>query len=349
MEIRLAKESDCQRWNNFVKNHDRGWMYHLFEWGDIFSKIYGHKPIYLLAEQDRNIVGVFPIILIDSFLFGRVLVSMPYFCFGGMLSYSEKIDEGLLERASEIGMQYQAKYIEMRQVDAAKTSLPYRSNKTLMILDLAKTPEEQIGRFKPRLRNQVRNAIKNKANFTIRLGRDFKPLFKVYSENMRYLGSPHHSEELFKAILDTFPKNSLTATVFKDEIPIASAIALMYKGIVEIPCVSSLRAWNKHLANIKLYWHLIEYACDEGFNKFSFGRSSIDSGTYIFKKRWGAIAHKLPYSYLCITSDSKTCVDGQNRGNGIGRRVAIHIWRKMPLSLTRRIGPKVLRHLPPVI
>lgn len=341
MEIKIAEESDCTRWNNYVEYHGQSCIYHRFEWANIFLKIYGHKPIYLLAEHKKNIISILPIIIVNSYLFGRVMISMPYFGFGGIIADNDEALSCLLKKATEIGRQCRAKYLELRQLGNGFNFLPQRPDKVLMMLDLAKTPEEQIRLLKPRLRNKVRNA--SKADFITQIGRDFKSFYYVYSQNMRHLGSPCHPQELFEAILETFPKNAFTINVFKSDAPVASAIALTHKGTIEIPCISSLREWNKDWANIKLYWSIIEYACNEGFNKFSFGRSSINSGTYNFKERWGAKAYELPYSYLSFTSNTKSynCSPA-----GIGRKAAMNIWRKLPLSVTRYLGPKILHHLP---
>jgi hypothetical protein len=46
-----------------------------------------------------------------------------------------------------------------------------------------------------------------------------------------------------------------------------------------------------------MYWHMLEQACLAGAKVFRFGRSTPDSGTYHFKKQWGAEPVKL-YWYL---------------------------------------------------
>jgi serine/alanine adding enzyme len=346
METRVAEERDWMQWNDYVKHHSQGWIYHLFEWRKIFYTTYGHTPIYLLAEQKKNIVGVLPIIMIDSFIGRRVMVSMPYFGFGGIIADNVDVLSCLVESAKKIGKQYRAKNLELRQLGDSFTSLPRRIDKVLMSLDLATTPEEQMRGLKPKVRNEVRKA--NKSNLINKIGKDSKSFYRVYSENMRRLGVPCHSEELFSTILDTFPENTFTVNIFKGDVPVASAIALSFKGTIEIPCAASLRE-AKRWPNVMLYWSLIEYGCNRGFKRFSFGRSSIGSGTYQFKKGWGAKPIELPYCYVYLNAKpNRSIIKGDNRMFSAWT-IGKNIWRKLPLSVTSYLGPRILRQLTPIL
>ena len=45
--------------------------------------------------------------------------------------------------------------------------------------------------------------------------------------------------------------------------------------------------FNKLSPNMLLYGKVLEYACEQGFQLFDFGRSSPDSGTYRFMSSGG--------------------------------------------------------------
>jgi lipid II:glycine glycyltransferase (peptidoglycan interpeptide bridge formation enzyme) len=86
-----------------------------------------------------------------------------------------------------------------------------------------------------------------------------------------------------------------------------------------------------------LYWSMLEYAVQNGYTSFDFGRSTKDEGTYRFKEQWGAVPEPLTwYSYhlkergIAVT------------GNGNKRALFIKLWRRLPLPVTKMVGP-VLR------
>lgn len=47
-----------------------------------------------------------------------------------------------------------------------------------------------------------------------------------------------------------------------------------------------------------LYWAMLEYACDQGYRQFDFGRSTPGEGTCRFKEQWGAKSHQLYWYQL---------------------------------------------------
>jgi hypothetical protein len=90
-----------------------------------------------------------------------------------------------------------------------------------------------------------------------------------------------------------------------------------------------------------LYWTLLEYACDNGFRYFDFGRSTPNEGTYKFKEQWGAKPEPLNWFYISL--------EGTNAENPISEdskfQLASEIWKKMPVPVTRVIGPKIRKYI----
>src|SRR5205085_4728841 len=63
--------------------------------------------------------------------------------------------------------------------------------------------------------------------------------------------------------------------------------------LMEIPWASSRREFNALGVNMLLYAETLKYAVESGVTVFDLGRSSIGSGTYKFKKQWGASERQL--------------------------------------------------------
>jgi serine/alanine adding enzyme len=100
-------------------------------------------------------------------------------------------------------------------------------------------------------------------------------------------------------------------------------------------------AFNDLSPNILLYWSAISHYCQAGLRWFDFGRSTMDSSQYEFKRRWGARVVQLYYQYW---SPSVHAMEPIRPDNPRYRR-AVAVWRRLPLCLTRLVGPHVSRSL----
>ena len=136
-------------------------------------------------------------------------------------------------------------------------------------------------------------------------------------------------------------KEKHKSSFYKDDQPIACSLIIGFKDTMENPWASALRAYSRLSPNMLLYWTMLEYACDHGFQYFDFGRSSPDEGTYKFKEQWGAKPTLLYWNYISL------------RGRRISEETlkksqfekAIHYWQKIPVSITNILGPPIRKHI----
>jgi hypothetical protein len=124
--------------------------------------------------------------------------------------------------------------------------------------------------------------------------------------------------------------------------PVAGAFLLHGQGVTEVPSASCLRAYNPACANMLMYWHLISRAIERGQQVFDFGRCTRDGGTYRFKQQWGAKAEPAVWQYY------------QREGNAFSEmrpespryQRLIRLWQRLPVRVTRLIGPAIVRGIP---
>jgi hypothetical protein len=90
-----------------------------------------------------------------------------------------------------------------------------------------------------------------------------------------------------------------------------------------------------------LYWALIGYACDQGFEYFDFGRSTPEEGTYKFKEQWGAKPSPL-YWHSIFLKDKRA---GNSPSNKSTYEKAIRYWMKLPIPVANRIGPLIRKNI----
>ena len=301
------------------------------------------QPMRLEARADEQIVGVLPLALVHSRLFGRFLVSLPYLNSAGVLSTGEAATQCLLDAAVKLADELDVRYLELRQEsEIAHPSFDFaRKDKVNMRLSLPDSAAELWDDLKAKVRNQVKKGRSYDLN--VRWGRDalISDFYRVFSRNMRDLGTPVYSRGLFASILSTFGDDAELCIVYRDGQPAAGALLFHGGEATQVPSASSLREFNKYNVNMLMYWNLLERAIQRGSRTFDFGRSTEGSGTHRFKKQWGATPSPSIWQYYLRRGNT----DDMRPQSAKNQRL-IRIWRKLPVWLTRVIGPPIVRGIP---
>src|SRR5688500_6158948 len=84
--IIVGSQVDPQAWDRFVGAHPDASFYHLWEWRHVFERAFHHRTEYLAATCDDEIVGVLPLVIVESWLLARHAVSLPFVNYGGVLA-----------------------------------------------------------------------------------------------------------------------------------------------------------------------------------------------------------------------------------------------------------------------
>lgn len=341
MEICELKDSDEKAWDEYVLKHPDSTFYHQIGWKNVVEKSYGHKSYYLLAKEEGEIKGVLPLFFMKSLIFGKKLISQPFAPYGGAVADNNEIENLLIESAINISKEMGAEYMELRYntpIDINSklvTNISYRT----MILKLHKNPEIVWNNFN----NKVRNATRKSLNLELEIFKgNIEEFYNLYSRNMSGLGTPTHGKGFFENVISEFKVNSDIITVRQNGTPLSSAILLYFKDTVISGWAASDNKHKKLNPNNLLYWSAIKEACENGYEYFDFGRSLPGSGTYRFKKPWGAEEKQLHYVYYL---NKIKHIPDTSQANSKRKHFA-RIWQRLPVSLTKTIGIKMRRNLP---
>jgi len=315
------------------------------KWQQALQVGLGHRPYVAVSkdEQSGAADGYLPLSFVRSALFGRYLVSLPYLNSGGVVTADANVASALIERAAVLADQLNVRYLELRQ--ESETIHPRlahaRTSKVLMRLELPDATETLWKQLDPKVRNQVRKGEKHE--LTVHWGAHdlLREFYGVFAHNMRDLGTPPYSQRLFRAILDEFPESAELCVVRQGDMAIAAALLVHELGVTQVPSASSLRSHNSTNANMLMYWRLICRAIERKASCFDFGRSTLEGGTYRFKKQWGAVACPSIWQYYARQGDVN-----ERRPDNPRYRRAIAIWQRLPVALTRLIGPPIIRGIP---
>ena len=203
MEIKqLTHESEA--WNRYVQESDMTTLYHLAGWKRVLEKTFGHATYYLYARKNGHIMGLLPLVFLKSMLFGKFMVSLPFFNYAGVIAEDDDTRAALIDEAIRIARQNKAEHIELRHLTHYDIGLPTKTSKVLMVLDLPATSDELWKSFKSKLRSQIKRPIKE--GFSVKFGQleEVESFYNVFAQNMRDLGTPVYAKRLFENIVQEY-------------------------------------------------------------------------------------------------------------------------------------------------
>ncbi len=338
---RVAISESLEGWDTFVQQVPCS-IYHRLEWREIMQSVMGRTPKYLTARGPQNeVVGILPIALTRSKIFGHYGVSLPYVNYGASIGVADNVEDALMQHAFEQVEAWGLDYLELRDTKQ-RASMEARTDKVSMVLDLSDKQDFQslLSFVGTKVRSQVKKSLSSGIQFSVGQSELLGDFYKVFARNMRDLGTPVYSRELFAAILEAFPDDGLIVVGrYKGE-PVSAAFLLQNGTEWEIPWASTIKAGNAIAANMALYATVLREVIERGATQFDFGRSSVDAPTYRFKKQWKAQPRQLywyysdpKFAHALTTSNSKFSL-------------AIQAWQRLPLFVANRLGPHLVCNLP---
>jgi serine/alanine adding enzyme len=313
------------------------------EWLSILRDGLAHEPLLLEARSGNDTLGMLPLVFVRSALFGRFLVSMPYLNVGGVFATDDETAGRLIDRAVELADELDVKHLELRhETRHAHPSFNHElTEKVHMRLDLPTTHDALWRSFTPKVRNQVRKGEKEGVAIEWGGSELLSAFYTVFSRNMRDLGTPVFGRRLFAAILAQLSDAAEICIARYRRRAVAAAILIHGDRLSEVPSASSLRSANHLNCNMLMYWHLLRRSIERGQQLFDFGRSSAGSNTYRFKAQWGATPHPAVWQYYARHGSI-----GEMRPNHPKNQRRIAIWKRLPVWLTRCVGPSIVRGIP---
>lgn len=328
-------------WNAFLERNG-GSFYHMSQWKDVNTASFGHKTFELTARDGDTIVGVLPLVLVESRLFGRILCSVPFVNFGGPISSSDGVKAALVRAAAKLADELKVDYLELRSTQQLATDLPVSLRKISMTVELAPDPETLWASYTSKHRKNVKRAYKHGLEVTVGGIELLSEFYAVMEESWHMLGTPMYDRAYFKRVLKTFPDNTRVFACRRGQEPVAVALTGYFNGVVEGLWAGGRPLARELDANYVLYWEMIKDSCTRGFRSFHLGRSTADSGGEEFKRRWNANTEQL-YWYFHVPGGGP--MPGLNVDNP-KYRLAIKTWRRLPVWLIRPIGARLAPYIP---
>lgn len=345
LQIKVIDPKSDKRWDEFVMGHPQGTIYHLSGWIDILKSTYNYHFFNIALERSGTgkLEGIFPLMIVDSWITGKRLVSLPFTTYCNPLIPEKELANVInfaIDKHTDI------RYVELKFLEDSQVPMPDNFEKdpsyVTHILDISGSSEQLFRSFhSTSVRQRIKRAKKNNLKFKIADKKaGLKIFYKLETAVRKKHGLPPQPSSFFTNMWNILkPKNLLFVPVVEFENTIiAAAMVLKFKDRFYFEYSASDQKHLKLSPNHLLIWEVMKIACSNQIKTLDFGRSSRQNSSLIeFKERWGAIRHELSYYYYPKIKCS-------NRKTGIGRNLLETCNRYIPDALLQLEGKIIYPH-----
>jgi len=276
IHVMTAEVADQAEWQAFIIQHAGASLFHDFRWGRVIERVYGYRPHYLIAKTGDEIRGVLPLVDLKTPLFGRALVSVAFFVYGGILAVDEAAALALAESAAELGDRLGVDYVELRGEAAALPDWTTKSGTYATFRrTIAVAEDDNLKQIPRKKRADVRKSIKSDL--------DVATFYRTYAESVRNLGTPVFPQRFAAAIVDEFGDMTELSMVCQKGQPLAVLMSFFFKDQVLPYYGGALPAARPTHAYDRQYWSLMRRAVERGATVFDFGRSKYGTRDFIHR------------------------------------------------------------------
>ncbi|HYX25440.1 MAG TPA: FemAB family XrtA/PEP-CTERM system-associated protein, partial [Thermoanaerobaculia bacterium] len=274
---------------------------------------------------------------------GHSLVSIPFAIGGGIAADDGETASALLEAARNLADERRVDYLELRSERPLPDSgLLAKDLYVTFRADLAEGEEALLKRME-RKRRQMMNYV-SRAGFSHRVaGLEELPLFyDLFCQSMRHHGTPVYPRLFLQEILDRHPGTTNLFFVEHGGRTVAGVLNLLFRDVIMPFYAGADRGARPRGVDDYTYLAILRWGRDHGFRVFDFGRSKRGTGAWDFKRRWGMEEVPLGYQYHLVKVRELPNVSPANPKY----QAAIRAWQKLPLPLTRLLGPMIVKRVP---
>lgn len=343
VSVSFLLPDEYPQWDSFVEASDGGTFCHLSGWKTAIERGAGQVCPYLIAKRDDVIVGVLPLTIKRHILFGKALISNMFCVYGGALGSDDEVVDALYEYAWHLVEKKGLSTLEIRGDvlgRAAKSNWVSSSESATFVRELAEDDDQQLLAIPRKQRAVVRKSLKN--GLVTEWDGSLDIFYELYAQSVLALGTPVFPKKLFVELKKVFG-DSVQVQLTRSEagVPIASLMSFFFNGVVMPYYAGGTPEVRRFAAHDFMYYNLMVYARERGCTHFDFGRSKVDSGPYKFKKNWGFEPTPLPYNTRLMPGESKPNLSQQSGPYATMSKV----WKKLPLGVSKILGPPLARHL----
>lgn len=287
--------------------------------------------------------GVLPLFKVESRLAGRLLVSVPYGVYGGVLASDADAAACLLAAGKRLAEQTKARSLEFRSLTPLDNTLAGMSEHATFRRDLPGS-ESQLETYLPRkARAAARKAIERHGLTTEFGAAHLETVWHLYARSMRRLGTVNYPKRFFHALAAHVGSGMVVQIVRHAGRPVAGLVSFVHHDEFMPYFVGFDDRVTLYGVSQYLYLESMRWAVRNGCRVYDFGRSRVDNrGAYEFKRLCGF--EPQPLGYQVYVPAGRTAPDlsaGSTRW-----RLARQAWKYLPLAIARPLGAWLSKSIP---
>jgi FemAB-related protein (PEP-CTERM system-associated) len=339
--IREVRDGERRPWQRFVEHHPDATFFHQWSYRTVVEESFGHRAHYLVAERGDEVVGVLPLFEMKSLLFGHSLVSVPFGVYGGAVADDGGVQAALYGYAQELARDRGVDYLELRYMVDSGLPAPTHDLFYTFRREISADHDANLKAIPRKQRRMVRQGERH--GLTYRTGpAELDTVYELYAESVHRLGTPVYSRRFFRSLQTILGDDCHCLTVWHEDRAVAGVMSFFFKDQV-LPYYAGSRVEYRNLApNDYMYWQLMRLAAERGVRVFDFGRSKRGTGAFDFKVHWGFDPQSMPYVYYAPDGGPPPQINTANPGY----RRRIEMWKRLPLWLSKLLGPRIIRSIP---
>jgi FemAB-related protein (PEP-CTERM system-associated) len=332
----------AERWDEFVLRQQSGTLFHLMAWKRVIERNFGFRSHYCYVERNGVITAVVPLFFVTNWVVGDCLHSVPFGVYGGICAADQDSSNALVSHLKQLALSMRVKHLDLHQ-QHGEVFPDFHPNSLYSTFTTTLSADHEINLKKlPRdTRYMIRRA--EKAGLRVQFGLDQLSVFyPLFCESMRRLGTPVFPRTHFANLIQEFGSQVDLMMVYSGSQAVTGVLSFFFRDTIMPYYAGAGSAAGSLAANNFMYWQLMKYAAEKGFRTFDFGRSKKNTGAYGFKSQWGMDIEQLNYQTFLVRRATVPNFSPANPKFAMATRV----WRRLPLELTNRLGPHIVRWFP---
>ncbi len=274
--IKNFDEITSHEWDSYIENHQNSWLWHTSDFIKAKNSWHGHSnQSFGIYDNSQNIVGIFPLYLIESKIF-RIFNAPLLDNIGGWLTddktnngcYSQIIIDEFLKKLSKFSclagnINFSTASLN-QDIDPLFVHGLAGNRAYSSVIDLTRPLEDIWKGFRKGHKSEIKKAENNNITFKLALPEDLECYYgmhkKVYAKSDLLPHNKKYFEQIFNILL---PKNNaIVGIALLNGKPIAMANYGAYKGKAVYWTGACFDDAYKVGANHFLHWKMIQHLQD---------------------------------------------------------------------------------------
>lgn len=342
MNIEIINPIEYPGWDELIATNDQTTIFHTSAWARVLHESYGYKPLYFTAIENQKIVSLIPLMEVKSFLTGKRGVSLPFTDHCSPISNDPAKSEEILNRIIEYGKKAGWEHIDLRGGREYFNGKPASESFYVHFLDLSKGKDQIYSEFRDSTRRNIKRARKEYVEVTIdNSWPAVETFFQLHCGTRKHHGLPPQPRYFFKQIFERIidQGKGFVALAYRRNKAIAGAVYFHFGNEAIYKFGASDRNHLNLRPNNLVMWKAIEWFVENGFKKFSFGRTEPENdGLLQFKRGWGAKENRMNYYKYRLKEDSFVSEKSSVKSS-------YNFFKMMPLPILKFAGNILYRHV----